>query len=140
MTEASELCHLLSFPEVSELGEEVEARCPPLPSAELATQMREWLLEVVAGFDQRFVELCLIFVTGKRTLSALRTGGDDRDALLVCLYQGGGEIMTAGTCSRIWYVPWVPHTTRGSLEQEIRDALLYFEKERETGSAALHYD
>ena len=118
---------------------DVEARCPPLPSAELASQMRDWLEQVVAGFDQRFAELCLLFVTGKRTLSALRCGDADRDALLVCLYQGAGEVMTAQTCSRIWYVPWVADTTRESLEQMVRDTLLYFEKERETGSAALHY-
>ena len=142
VSEASELVQLLSFPERADLGPEVEKACAALPSAEVAAFMREWLEEIVGGFNKRLVQLCLLFVAGKRTLSALRSGDHDRETLAVCLYTGAAsnEAMTAQTCSRIWYVPWTKGMTRESLAKAIKSTLDYFELQRTTGSATLDYE
>ena len=94
------------------------------------------------------LELLLLFITGKRTLSR----SSERDAVSVCVYFDGadarraaagegerpdaGERMTASTCTRTLYVPWRRGMTRDQLETLVREVLDYLARERNVSREA----
>ena len=83
---------------------------------------------------------------GKRTISALRQGDEDRDAINVCVYhdRSAKHCMTAGMCSRVVWIPWSESLIgAAALERDvIRKSLINMKAEREmcAGGATVDYE
>ena len=91
-----------------------------------------------------------MFATGRRTVSAARTSDPERDAISCVVYHDQRvydealdyrETMTAGTCSRIVYLPWRAGRTCNDFTSLVSSTLdMFREEEKQAGGAAIDYE
>lgn len=151
LSSATELLELLRFRRPDEVDAPPESVDPV--GAEAQAQMCAWMQEIVRDFSVVDLSTFLAFTTGRATLSALRDGDPEREAITCVMYVDTqppipgsgweGTPLNASTCARILYVPWHARLTRQSLEEVVvRGSLRKFELEREllAGGAAVDYE
>lgn len=152
---SEQLAELLREMTPEDLDHPISEEAPPV-DAGTRRQMMEWFRTTVHGFTDAECELFLIFVTGKKTLSHLRASNadvGDPNLVNVWVYDGRAEEqegtyegalrMTASTCARTVYLPYVKNMSQEELsEKVVRKALEIFQITRNLmpSGAALDYE
>jgi hypothetical protein len=147
-----ELVALLRFRSPGDFTHDT-ANAPPVNDRALEERIATWMRAIIGRFNDDDVTHFLAFATGRRTISALRHGDPERDAISICVYadpilyhaeKAFRQGMTASTCSRVVWLPWRPEIVDSeTLENDVvRRALDDYAREDGllAGGAAMDYE
>ena len=119
-----------------ELRQELDAIDEP----EAAANVESWFRSIVVDFSPDEVATFLSFSTAKPKLSAVVQMDPDAQAISIVPYvEREGRLMTASTCAKEVYLPWVAGCTRDALREHVKRVLDEFAQQEERNANAFDY-